>query len=145
MTGWRIYEILFPNGKRYIGKDAAYPSRKLVHLRQAKRDKPSQLCERKMAEYGVIHIAPIVTGLTEEEANLAEEFFIALFCTNVCKHGAAARGYNRTDGGEGVSGYVFFPETKGGLIGGAEGGAESAGCESPQASGGGGGECAAGG
>ena len=107
-----VYEILYPNGKRYIGKDGNWPCRRKYHIRESAKTSPNMLCEKKMAQYGWVHIAIIARGLTEKEANLAERFFIKLFRANICQWGAAGGGYNRTNGGDGSSGYVHTEEVR---------------------------------
>ena len=49
----------------------------------------------------------IMSNLTKEEANNFEKMFISLLHTNNCKFG-----YNLTDGGEGLCGYVMLEEFK---------------------------------
>ena len=107
-----IYEILYPSGKRYIGKDSNWPHRKKAHIYQSKKDTPSQLCEKKMAEHGYVHIRAIARFDTTEDLDIAEEFYIALYQTNICRWKGKARGYNLTDGGEGVCGLVMSEEMR---------------------------------
>ena len=107
-----IYEIRYRNGKRYIGKDSKWPTRRDQHIQSSKKDTPTQLCEKKMREHGFLFIDPIVQDLTEEEANMAEIFFIKLFRTNICEWGDMSRGYNLTSGGDGVSGFKMSNEAK---------------------------------
>ena len=108
-----VYEILFPNGKRYIGKDVAWPARRKEHIWQSGRERPYQLCEKRMKAIGWVHIVVVADGFgSEEELCEAERFFIAKHKTNVSRWRDEARGYNLTDGGDGVCGLVHSEETK---------------------------------
>ena len=103
---WDLYEILYLDLTRYIGKDGNWPSRRDAHIRESKKDKPNQLCEIMMAKIGWIHIVRFEFDLTEDEANAREMWNIAHYQTNRSRHGSQARGYNLTDGGDGASGYA---------------------------------------
>ena len=77
-----VYEILYTNGKRYIGKDTRWPLRKKQHIYQSKQDTPNLLCEKKMKQHGWITIKPLVSLATEDELKRTEQVFISLFLTN---------------------------------------------------------------
>ena len=54
----------------------------------------------------------IQNNLTEREAKQLEKELIALYKTNCCKYKNPTYGYNMTDGGEGVSGYIYSKEAR---------------------------------
>lgn len=66
-----------------------------------------------MKKYGVENFKIEIIEETEDEAYCLEQekHWIDFYKTNICKYGKYF-GYNLTDGGEGVSGYVYSEEQK---------------------------------
>lgn len=104
-----IYHILCkPTNKAYVGKtnDTA-EERWKEHVRAAKRG-DNQYFMRAIRKYGpeAFEVRTIDTASTEERSIEFEKFYIRLFDTK-----QRSRGYNLTDGGEGVSGFKQSQET----------------------------------
>ena len=92
---WKIYQILFPNGKRYIGQTINYKRRWREHLWEAFNG--SQLkVYRAIRKYSIkIDAFSIIEEniLTQEEANAKEKYYIKLYNSKI-------NGYNSTWGGQ---------------------------------------------
>jgi group I intron endonuclease len=100
------------NGKLYIGQHAGYDL--LWYLREntesARRGSTSKrLLYRAMRKYGPLSftIRPIHVASDKADMDRAEKAYIKLFGTR-----NKDLGYNLTDGGEGMCGYVPTPETR---------------------------------
>ena len=105
-----IYEYLFPNGKRYIGKTCRTMAQR--QGAEMERYKKCTLLYNAIQKYGVNNIRTIILYegvISAERSSEIEKFYIAFFKTNVNRYGTSY-GYNLTDGGEGVSGWVPSPE-----------------------------------
>lgn len=89
-----IYSIIAPNGKRYVGKAVDVNKRWYQHI--------SGYCDSAISnaiqKYGVDNMKfEILCQVCEEEADIAERFYIGMFNTFL------GWGYNLTDGGDGAS------------------------------------------
>lgn len=102
-----VYEITCTvNGKRYIGKTVrSAQARFRDHLSAAPKGKT--LFHKALAKYGKesFVLKVVADGLTEQQALSLEVGLIAEGNTK------APHGYNLTEGGEGVSGLKFSPES----------------------------------
>lgn len=101
-----LYEIVAPNGKRYIG----ITSRKLserwkVHRAEAKRSVEGHL-QNAIRKYGVqsMRCLPLVYADDYEYLKELERKAIQVFGTK------SPNGYNMTDGGDGVLGVIITEE-----------------------------------
>lgn len=102
------------NGKRYFGKGGAGPAGRVMdHVNDARRGMKTNLLVEAMIREGVenFELRYMFIGLEEQEALTIEKFYIRRFRTNVFRHGWG-NGYNRTDGGEGVSGFKLSGSAK---------------------------------
>ena len=92
-----IYCISFPNGKKYIGQTT-----KLVE----ERIKEHIIVSKTDAQY--LLSKAIDNACNRDELNQLEIQHIIFYNTHYLK----GHGYNMTDGGEGVSGYIHSEESK---------------------------------
>lgn len=92
------------NGKIYVGKTNDLECRKKAHSRA---EGSCPIFHRAIKKYGIDVFDFIVLGEFEQEIDVfsAERYYIDWFKTNVSKWGDKY-GYNLTDGGDGISGYV---------------------------------------
>lgn len=96
----------FPNEKRYIGK-----TKRSLSRRQGSFFDGYKNCTalwNAIQKYGIENIQQEVLferEMTDEEASRLEQICILTFQTNVNRFDTPKRGYNLTDGGEGVSGW----------------------------------------
>lgn len=103
-----IYMYTFPNDKKYIGKTKCSMNRRRGGDNW-QHYKDCTLLWRAIQKYGTENIKTDILFegvLTDEEASEKERFYIAKYKTNACRYKNPNYGYNLTDGGEGVSGYV---------------------------------------
>lgn len=114
-----VYKIEnLTNKKLYIGKTKNISERWGDHQKVARGGKAKYgaqfgLVHKTINKYGIDNfiLETIKECDSEEEAFKAEQYYIALYKTNVVKYGKEF-GYNLTDGGEGASGYKHTAETK---------------------------------
>lgn len=92
---WKIYQILFPNGKRYIGQTVNHKRRWREHLYEAYSGNQIKVY-RAIRKYNIkIDAFSIIEEniLTQEEANAKEKYYIKLYDSK-------KNGYNSTWGGQ---------------------------------------------
>jgi group I intron endonuclease len=102
-----LYEMTFPNGKRYIGITRRTPGERLRgHIAQSK--KGNYAVSNALKKYGVdaVTLKTIVEIDEWELLCLAEQEAIDLYKTR------APNGYNLTAGGEGIPGHKHSPEVR---------------------------------
>lgn len=96
----------FPNGKRYVGK-----SKRSMNRRQGALFNRYENCPalwNAIQKYGVENIEQeilIEEYMTDADASNLEQEFIELYRTNCNRYNNPKRGYNLTDGGEGLNGW----------------------------------------
>lgn len=106
LTKWIIYMYTFPNGKRYVGK-----SKRSMASRQGALFNRYENCTalwNAIQKYGVENIEQeilIEEYMTDADASNLEQEFIELYRTNCNRYNNPKRGYNLTDGGEGMYGW----------------------------------------
>lgn len=106
LTKWIIYMYTFPNGKRYVGK-----SKRSMNRRQGALFNRYEKCPalwNAIQKYGVENIEQeilIEEYMTDADACNLEQEFIELYRTNCNRYNDPKRGYNLTDGGEGLNGW----------------------------------------
>lgn len=106
LTRWIIYRYTFPNGKMYVGK-----SKRSLPRRQGTDFNRYKNCTAlwcAIQKYGVDSIEQdilIDDYMADEDASRLEQEFIELYRTNINRYNSPKRGYNLTDGGEGLSGW----------------------------------------
>src|SRR5208282_461224 len=108
-----VYKIVNKiNGKIYIGKTVNVEERWLMHIYHA-QSKCLYPLQKAIKKYGKdnFEISILENFESEDIALDREKFWITEFKTNVSKYGNEF-GYNLTDGGDGISGYVHTEETK---------------------------------
>lgn len=111
-AGYYVYTIHnIVNNKIYVGKTKNPHKRWDKHIKVAlgQRQQEKFFVHRAISKYGIANfIFSIVQCLSlENEANLAEKYWVSYFKSNEQKYG-----YNLTDGGEGVSGRIVSEETR---------------------------------
>lgn len=96
---WKVYVHISPNGKRYYGITSQRPNERWGN---GKRYKHNKYLTRAIDKYGWDNFEHIVLfdNLTEKEAKLLEQMYIALYDTKNLEYG-----YNETDGGDGTLGW----------------------------------------
>lgn len=101
-----MYVHISPSNKRYYGITSAGCKRR---WQNGNGYKTQQYFYRAIEKYGWNNFQHIVlfNNLTEDEAKLLEQCYIALYNTT-----DKDKGYNITDGGEGVRGYKHTEEWK---------------------------------
>ena len=99
-----VYKHTSPNGKVYIGITSQKLNRR---FRDGKGYYNNKHFYNAIKKYGWDNFSHEVLfdNLTEEEAKLMEQFYIALY-------DSFKNGYNRTLGGEGLLGYTPTEETR---------------------------------
>jgi group I intron endonuclease len=109
--GYCVYSFEFPNNKLYFGKTINIIQRIRSHHKKIKRS--CAVLYKAIKKYGWNNIKiHLVERTNTEQSTLEKEiYYIALYKTNICRYGEDF-GYNLTDGGEGMSGYVFTDETR---------------------------------
>lgn len=98
---------MFPNHKKYVGKTM----RSLEERQGANfcRYKRCSVLWKAIQKYGVENIEQAVlveADMEDERAAEIERAYIDLWKTNCCRYNNPSRGYNLTDGGEGVAGWT---------------------------------------
>lgn len=93
MHKYCVYELVFPNGKRYIGLTGQKPESRWKNGRGYK----DQLVYKPIKKYGWKNIKHIVISseLTQEQAVRLEKYLISYYKSN-----NPLFGYNCTEGGE---------------------------------------------
>ena len=101
------------NDKAYIGIAKA-PAYKRWGKNGNGYKKNQEAFYRAIQKYGWDNFEHIIwcENLTQEEAKEWEVILIALFKTNCSRYKNPERGYNLTDGGDGMSGFKFSEESK---------------------------------
>ena len=96
-----VYSIVFPNGKRYIGVTSVGIEKRISDHISASKSKDTKLY-RAIRKYGISNLEVEYLGQVQskDEAVSVEKAFIEMYDSR-------KNGYNSTDGGEGVKGYVF--------------------------------------
>ena len=105
-----IYCISFPNGKKYIGQTTKLVEERIKeHIIVSKTD-AQYLLSKAIRKYGEnsIEYKAIDNACNRDELNQLEIQYIIFYNTHYLK----GHGYNMTDGGEGVSGYIHTEESK---------------------------------
>lgn len=104
-----IHNII--NNKFYVGKAKNPHKRWDKHIKVARgnREKEKFYIHRAISKYGIdnFSFSIIQTIFNENEANMAEIYWINFYLSNNSKYG-----YNQTNGGEGVSGRVVSKATR---------------------------------
>lgn len=107
MIIYKVTNLL--NGKVYVGKtEFSLNHRKARHLYAAKRKDGNMILHFAIRKYGEENFKwEIVDScLFKESLNALEIYYIKKF------HAKGANGYNRSEGGEGQTGYKHTKETK---------------------------------
>ena len=93
MNNYCVYELVFPNGKRYIGLTGQKPELRWKNGRGYK----GQLVYKPIKKYGWKNIKHIVVSdrLSQEQAIRLEKYLISYYKSN-----NPCFGYNCTEGGE---------------------------------------------
>lgn len=106
------------NNKVYIGKTNNFDLRLDRHFNVVKNgktvgNKTFNLIHKAISKYGKENfIFQVIEEFVNEKESLeAEKFWIEFFRSNVSRFGSDS-GYNLTDGGEGISGFLHSEETK---------------------------------
>ena len=105
----KIYKIVFPNGKHYIGLTTRIlDERKKEHNESAKLENPTKkIVHRALKKFNMIDTFELIeidnTATSIEELYEKEKFYIEQY-NSYYKN---KKGYNMTLGGEGNHGYVF--------------------------------------
>jgi len=104
-----IYTFWDKKLKRYIyvGQTDNFKRRMGDHLRESKKEKPYQLIEIEIMEYGINNYDIHKMQFPISELNNKERYFIRYFQTREYYGGC-----NLTDGGEGTRGYKWSEESK---------------------------------
>ena len=105
-----IYCISFPNGKKYIGQTTKSVEERINgHIMVSKTD-AQYLLSKAIRKYGEnsIEYKAIDYARNRDELNKLEIQHIIFYNTHYIK----GNGYNMTDGGEGVIGYIHTEESK---------------------------------
>lgn len=114
MDSWCVYVHIFPNTKRYFGITKQEPENRWLngkgYLKGGNSNSAMANAIRKYGWKNVKHQI-LFDGLTLEEANWLERWFISTYKTNVCRYGTEF-GYNSTDGGDGNSGHIQSAEAR---------------------------------
>ncbi len=102
-----LYEISFPNGKRYLGITTVTLARRMtVHRSHARLGRRGAIYGA-LRKYGTAAMArQLVVSNDRKYLTELEKNAIRVFGTQVPK------GYNLTSGGDGVAGYRWTPEQK---------------------------------
>lgn len=111
---WCLYVHTFPNGKQYFGITKQEPEKRWIgghgYLKGGKSESAMANAIRKYGWENVQHDI-LFDGLTLDEANWLEQWFIFTYKTNVCRYGTEF-GYNSTDGGDGNNGHVMSEDAR---------------------------------
>lgn len=101
------------NGKVYIGTTSTTPHRRWG-VDGSRYTKSQQVFYRAIQKYGWDNFEHeiIADNLTHDEAITMERDMIALYKSNCRKYQNPSFGYNQTDGGEGLTGYVYTEEQR---------------------------------
>ena len=101
------------NNKVYIGITSKYPEERWGVNGSNYRNKQT-VFYRAIQKYGWDNFEHIIfmDNLNEYQAKHIEKLLIALYRTNCTKYKNPDMGYNMTDGGDGVVGMVYSPETR---------------------------------
>jgi hypothetical protein len=105
----KIYKIVFPNGKHYIGLTTRIlDERKKEHNESAKLENPTKkIVHRALKKFNMIDTFQLIeidnTATSIEELYEKEKFYIEQY-NSYYKN---KKGYNMTFGGDGNHGYVF--------------------------------------
>jgi len=105
-----IYCISFPNGKKYIGQTTKEVEERIKEHIIISRTDAQYIISKAIRKYGEDYIKyeVIDKAYNRNELNQLEIQYIIFYNTHYLK----GNGYNMTDGGEGVSGYIHTEETK---------------------------------
>jgi group I intron endonuclease len=105
LNKYSVYQILFPNGKRYIGCTSASVVKRMSDHISALESGCDYKIYRAMKKYGINNLKIEVIGSypSKEEMFEAEKYFIKLYDTQ-------KNGYNTTTGGEGCPGREITDE-----------------------------------
>lgn len=100
------------NGKLYIGKAENVTERWQKHVSHA-RTMRGFILHNAIRKYGEknFEVSIMEECKTDEEASEREIFWVAVYKTNIYRHGSEF-GYNMTDGGEGMTGHHHSDDTK---------------------------------
>ena len=103
----RIYKIVFPNGKHYIGCTTNLDKRKKQHRHNASVDKPLCIVHKAIKKFNMIDTFELIvidnSAKSKEEMFEKEIFYIQQYNSHIEND----KGYNMTLGGDGNHGYVF--------------------------------------
>lgn len=101
------------NNKSYIGITSKKPEKRWG-ANGSQYDQNQPVFHNAIAKYGWENFEHIIwtDNLSEQEAKHIEKLLIAIFKTNCKRYSNPELGYNMTDGGDGMSGYVFTEESK---------------------------------
>lgn len=113
-NNWCLYVHTFPNGKKYFGITRRDAKKRWAngngYLKSGNSNSAMANAVKKYGWDSIEHTV-LFDGLTLDEANWLEEWFIFMYKTNVCRYGTQF-GYNSTDGGDGSNGYKMSDENK---------------------------------
>lgn len=101
------------NNKAYIGITSQTPEIRWGHNGYRYKE-DQQIFYRAIQKYGWDNFEHTIwaENLTEDSAKHIEKILIALFKTNCTIYKNPERGYNMTNGGDGMSGFVFSEESR---------------------------------
>ena len=104
---YTVYQILFPNGKKYIGCTSATLLKRINDHISAMESGLNYKIYNAIRKYGVNNLKFEVLGKykTKEEMFAAERYFIKIYNSQL-------NGYNTTSGGEGCPGRVVTEEQR---------------------------------
>lgn len=104
---WTVYMHKFPNNKVYIGITKNTPQRRWRN--NGSGYKTQKLMWRAIQKYGWNNVEHIILfkDIDEKQAKKKEQELIAKYRSNVFDYG-----YNLTQGGDGVHGYICSEETR---------------------------------
>lgn len=108
---YKVYEHVFPNGKRYIGITCYKNVQQRWKNGKGYNKEDQPVMYNAIQKYGWNNIEHniIATGLTHDQACELEKELIAKYNAN-CHKGNG--GYNMTDGGEGSHGHIVSSESR---------------------------------
>jgi hypothetical protein len=105
-----IYCISFPNGKKYIGQTTKTVEERINQHISVSRSNGQYLLSKAIKKYGEsnFNYEVIDEAYNKYQLDILEISYIIYYNSHYIK----GKGYNMTDGGEGVCGYIHTEESK---------------------------------
>lgn len=99
-----IYQIIFDNGKSYIGLTNDLRRRMIEHLGKDIREHPELVLSKAILKHSIVNIKLLeeIDGNDREKLKEREKYWIAYFDTY-------NNGYNMTEGGDGLKSGIYNP------------------------------------